>query len=213
MTADSFQLRRCLGWLLRPMRRLLFRHVPVGDPWEPVTSLLVTPQIFGPGSFRMFRWYFEGQSAVQARTVDDVCRWLSECQYLSDHELFNETDFWQHPRTFENLRKGDCEDHALWAWRKLVELGHQAELFVGQWFEGGGEEHDRHAWVVFEESGERFVLEAVIKDETAMIRRLPDVCAEYAPHFSVDATFTMRSHAGYLLYLKERERRRGEQAA
>jgi hypothetical protein len=50
----------------------------VGDPWEPVTSLLVTPQIFGPGSYRMFRWYFEGQSAVQVRTVDDVCRWLSE---------------------------------------------------------------------------------------------------------------------------------------
>jgi hypothetical protein len=95
MTAGFFQLRRCLGWLLRPLRRLLIRHVPVGDPWEPVTSLLVTPQIFGPGSFRMFRWYFEGQSAVQVRTMDDVCRWLSECQYLSDHELFNENDFWQ----------------------------------------------------------------------------------------------------------------------
>lgn len=84
---------------------------------------------------------------------------------------------------------------------------------MGQWFEGGGEEHDRHAWVVFEQNGQRFLLEAVSKDETAMIRSLPDVCSEYAPHFSVDAAFTMRSHAGYLLYLKARERRHGDQAA
>ena len=84
-----------------------------------------------------------------------------------------------------------------------------AKLFVGQFFDGSGKQHDGHAWVVFEESGERFVLEAVIKDETAMIRRLPDVCTEYVPHFSVDATFTMRSHAGYLLYLKQHERSRG----
>jgi hypothetical protein len=40
-----------------------------------------------------------------------------------------------------------------------------------------------------------------------MIRPLPEVRTEYVPHFSVDATFTMRSHAGYLLYLKGRERR------
>lgn len=213
MTVAFFRLRRCLGWVLRPLRRFLIRHVPVDDPWEHVTSLLITPQIFGPGSFRIFPWYFEGQSTVQVRTLDDVCHWLAECQYLSDHQLFNEADFWQHPRTFENLRKGDCEDHALWAWRKLVELGHRAELFVGQWFEGGGEEHDRHAWVVFEQNGQRFLLEAVSKDETAMIRSLPDVCSEYAPHFSVDAAFTMRSHAGYLLYLKARERRHGDQAA
>ena len=189
---------------------MLIRYVPVDDPWEPVTSLLVTPQIFGAGSLRMFRWYFEGESTVQVRTLDDVCEWLAECQYLSDDHLFNEADFWQHPRAFEHLRKGDCEDHALWAWRKLVEMGHRAEFFVGQWFEGGGDEHARHAWVVFEQDGQRFVLEPIIKNETPMVLPLREVCTHYAPHFSVDAAFTMRSHAGYLLYLKERERRVGQ---
>ena len=213
MNTWSFRLRRCLAWVLGPLRRHLIRHVPIGDPWEQVTSRFVTPRIFGPGSFRMFRWYFEGHTTVQVENVDDVCRWLSECEYWSDDELFNETDFWQHPRTFENLRKGDCEDHALWAWRKLVELGHEAELFVGQWLRSDGKEHDCHAWVVFQQSGERFVLEAVTKDGVAMIRRLGDVRMEYSPHFSVDATFAMRSYAGYLLYLKERERRRRERAA
>jgi hypothetical protein len=159
----------------------------------------------------MFRWYFEGESTVRVSTLDDVCEWLGDCEYLSDDQLFNEADFWQHPRTFEHLRKGDCEDHALWAWRKLIELGHPAQLFVGQWFDGGGDHRNRHAWVVFEQNSQRFVLEAVMKGKTrVMVRPLLDVRGEYAPHFSVDATFTMRSHAGYLLYLEERERRRGE---
>jgi hypothetical protein len=207
--AITFRFRRICGWVLRPLRRLLIRHVPVDDPWEPVTSVLVTPQIFGPGSFRMFRWYLEGESKVRAQSLDEVCTWLGECEYLADDQLFNEADFWQHPRTFEYLRKGDCEDHALWAWRKLIELGHPAEFFVGQWLEGGGEHHDRHAWVVFEQDGQRFLLEAVLKDQSpGMIRPLPDVRREYTPHFSVNASFTMRSHAGYLLYLKEREGRR-----
>jgi len=29
-----FRFRRVLGWLLRPVSRLLVRHVPVDDPWE-----------------------------------------------------------------------------------------------------------------------------------------------------------------------------------
>ena len=126
---------------------------------------------------------------------------------MSDDQLFNEIDFWQHPRTFEHLRKGDCEDHALWAWRKLVELGHRAEFFVGQWLAGGGATHSRHAWVVFECNGEHVLLEATSKDQASMIRPLRDARAEYSPHFSVDHLFTMRSHGGYLLYLKERAAR------
>ncbi len=162
-----------------------------------MSSLLVTPQIFGHGSFRKFSWYLEGETAVQVHAVHDLCQWLTECQYLSDPQLFNERDFWQHPRTFEHLRKGDCEDHALWAWRKLIELGYRAQFFVGQWCEG------HHAWVVFERDGELFLLEAICKEHEVMIRPLGDVRAEYRPHFSVDHQFTMHSYAGYLLYLKE----------
>jgi len=111
---------------------------------------------------------------------------------------FREADFWQHPRTFEKLCKGDCEHHALWAWRKLVELGHRAEFFVGQWFEGGGGVRDQHAWVVFEQNGQLYVLESVIEDNTLMVSPLTDIRTQYRPHFSVDAAFTMRAHAGYL---------------
>lgn len=192
--------------MLRPLFRLWIRWVPVDDPWEAVTSAFVTPRLFGPGSGRTFRWYFDGESTVQVATLGELCDWLSGCQYLSDPQLFHEADFWQHPRTFEHLRKGDCEDHALWAWRKLVEMGHRADLYVGEWLPDDDSDA-RHAWVVFERDGQRFVLEAVHKSTEAMVRRLPDVLHEYVPHFSVDAGFTMRSHGGYLLYLKRRDRR------
>jgi hypothetical protein len=45
--------------------------------------------------------------------------------------LFGEADFWQHPSTFERLRTGDCEDFAVWAWRKLIELGYDVDLVAG----------------------------------------------------------------------------------
>src|SRR5262249_30023259 len=129
-------------------------------------------------------------------------------------KLFNESDFWQHPLTFEHLRKGDCEDHALWAWRKLVELGYPAELFVGQWIgAGGNDDDDTHAWVVFEQNETRFLLEAVIKQQSELMRPWEIARHDYLPHFSVDAAFTMRSHEGYLLYLKKREERRHRRAA
>ncbi len=142
---------------------------------------------------------------TQSRTSG---QWLAECQYLGDEKLFNEIDFWQHPRTFEHLRKGDCEDHALWAWRKLIELGHRAEFFVGQWLAVDGDLHSRQAWVVFEHDGERLLFGAINKEPASMIRPLRDVRDDYSPHFSVDHGFTMHSHAGYLLYVRNRARHR-----
>lgn len=191
-------IRRFLAWAMGPLHRLLLRRIVVDDPWEPVTSVLIKPRHFAPGSVRRFQWYFEGESAVTVRSVDDVCRWLAECRYASDEHLFNESDFWQHPRLFEKLRQGDCEDHALWAWRKLVELGHRASLHVGKW-QGG-----HHAWVVFERDGQQLLLEPVDKDSATAVRPLPEVRGEYMPHFSVDEAFKVRSHAGYLVHVQER---------
>ncbi len=201
------RLRRFAAWMLRPVHRRLLQYIPVEDPWELVTSRFVAPNVFGPGSRRQFSWYLEGESAVNVTAVDDVCQWLFECQYLPDTHLFQEIDHWQHPVTFEHLRKGDCEDHALWAWRKLIELGHRPQFFVGQWLTGGGDHLDLHAWVVFERDGERMLFEATVKDRDGMVRPLRELREAYRPHFSVDYTFTMRAHEGYLLYSKECARR------
>ena len=156
------------------------------------------------GSRKPFSWYFEGQSTVTVKDVDGICEWLAGCQYVHDSELFREPDYWQHPLTFEQLRKGDCEDHALWAWRKMVELGLAAEFYVGQW-RTNGERTGFHAWVVFERNGTTFLLEPVIKDIGRMVRPLAEARLDYVPHFSVDRRFKMCARAGLLVHWREEE--------
>ena len=84
--------------------RWLARGPRQDDPWERL-PYTVKARAFGRGSIHPFPWYFEGESAVDVKSLDDVCAWLMACQYVADPELFNESDFWQHPRTFERLRQ------------------------------------------------------------------------------------------------------------
>ena len=205
-------VRLVLRPLLLPLHRWWIRRVTVEDPWEPVTSLFIRPSLFGSGSTKPFKWYLEGASTVQVSSVDELTRWLAACQYTSDPELFNEPDFWQHPRTFEHLRKGDCEDHALWAWRKLLELRLAPRLMVGKWLTGASHGESSHAWVVYESDGTTQLLEPVTKDPAAMVRPLVEVKRDYVPHFSVGPDGKMVSHAGYLLYMREQEERRRARA-
>lgn len=193
-------VRRLLWPLSRPLLRRLLPLFADEDPWERVGTR-VPLRSFGAGSTRDFRWYFEGESTVPVSSLDDLCEWLLGCEYARDQDLFHEADFWQHPRTLEHLRKGDCEDHSLWAWRKLVELGYEAKLVSGQTrHENGGS----HVWVVFRGDGEEYLLEATSTCTGRMIRRLAEVKDEYEPHFSVDHRFERSSYTGYLHALRRR---------
>ena len=101
------------------------------DPWT-WTRHPVPLWMFGPGCVKDFAWYLEGESRVAVADLDGLCRWLAGCAYVSDESLFRTDDYWQHPATFEQIRKGDCDDHALWAWRKLAALGYESEFMVGE---------------------------------------------------------------------------------
>jgi hypothetical protein len=197
-------VRRGLGWLLQPLHRFMVVHMKVADPWEPASTFLINPHRFGPGSRKPFSWYFEGESAVVVGDIAAICEWLAGCQYTRDADLFRDPDYWQHPLTFEQLRKGDCEDHALWAWRKMVELGAKAHFYVGQWRQDP-EHTGFHAWVVFEKDGRPFLLDPVFKDVAKIVRPLDEARVEYVPHFSVDASFKMCARAGLLVYWREEE--------
>ncbi len=138
------------------------------------------PQHFGPGSTQSFNWYFEGQSQTGTLSINEICYWLQSCDYVRDQALFMKRDFWQHPLTFEQIKKGDCEDHALWTWRKLIELGLKAEFIVGD------TETERHAWIVFEWSdGKRYLFETTTK-QGQMIHTMASTKGIYKPEFSVD---------------------------
>lgn len=171
------------------------------DPWERV-EFQAPVHLFGPGSRRDFGWYLEGESAVPVRALEEVKEWHAGCEYAHDPHLFQEPDFWQHPRTLEHLRKGDCEDFALWVWRKLVELGHDADLVVGRRVPPASPE-TRHAWIVYRLDGQAFVFEPGWREVERSIRPLADVRNEYVPEFGVGPDRKRFAFAGYLFYIRE----------
>ena len=152
---------------------------------------------FGPGSRQDFTLYFEGESSVPVHSLDDIVAWLQSCEYVTDLEQFNQRDFWQHPRAFEQLRRGDCEDFALWTWRKLVEIGFEAEFHVGRLICDAEPDGDRqHAWVVYRVEGVAFLFEPAARTPSRMIRLLDEAMDEYVPHFAVNHRFDTSAFAG-----------------
>ena len=193
--------------MLLPLARLGWEYLESEDVWVRHPHR-VPLQLLGSGCVRELSWFLEGETSVPIRSVADVCRWLRRCQYVHDEALFNERDFWQHPRTFEQIRRGDCEDHALWAWRKLRELGLPAEFMVGRWGGGDAGEGGMHAWVVFRESDTDYLLESVAKTRADILRPLSSVRSRYAPHFSVDAELTIHMYGGFFQFLQNRGKAR-----
>jgi hypothetical protein len=159
--------------------------------------------MFGEGVRHGFDWVFEGESDVAVATFEDVLAWLAECRYETDASLFQEADYWQHPRTFERLRRGDCEDFALWAWRKMIELRMDADLVVGRRVPPGSE-NSRHAWILFRDRGDEYVFEPVIRDPAMAIRHVSSVRAEYIPEFGVTGDRRRFYFAGYAYFLQNR---------
>jgi Bacterial transglutaminase-like cysteine proteinase BTLCP len=196
--------RRLLSWFFRVTRRFW----PLDAPWQRV-AFRVPVAAFGPGSRRHFGHYFEGESRVRIQSIDEIVEWLLNCQYVTDRTLFNEIDLWQHPSSFEALRRGDCEDFALWTWRKLAELGIDAEFFVGRVMNVEEPDVDRqHAWVVFCVDDAEFLFEPAARSRELMIRELTEAMPEYVPHFAVDGRLRTFAFGGFIAD-SDRRRRRG----
>jgi transglutaminase-like putative cysteine protease len=185
-----------LHWLLSPFVRLATRLSRRESAWERVT-MQVPASVFGPGSRQPFADYLDGESRVPVRGLDDIVAWLQTCEYVTDLELFQEPDVWQHPGAFEHLRRGDCEDFALWAWRKLAEVGIDAEFYVGRVVCGEPPGSDRqHAWVVYRVDGAEFLFEPAARTTSNMIRPLADAMGRYVPHFAVNHRLHTTAFAG-----------------
>jgi hypothetical protein len=158
----------------------------------------VPPAAFGPGSRWPFSHYFEGDSGVVVTSVDDIAAWLERCEYASDSEQFHEPDLWQEPCAFERRQRGDCEDFALWAWRKLIEIGIDAELFVGRICAADPARDRQHAWVVYRHGADVCLFEPAARDRRQMIQPWSSVKHAYVPHFAVDRRFVTSAFAGCL---------------
>lgn len=189
-------LTRAIATIIRPFSRLLLRTLPARDPWDRIPCP-VPLRVYGIGARRDFKWYFEGKSSVDVSSVDEIIQFLSKCTYVRDPDLFVESDYWQHPCTFEQLRRGDCEDFALWAWRKLIELGFEAEFVAGRLLLTQ-KDVVGHTWVLYRDENNVYLLDPVIRHPARMIRPLGDVQKAYLPEVSVDGTFTRYAYGAYL---------------
>ena len=176
-----------------------FRSAWVADsPWERI-PMEVPATAFGPGSRCQFIQYFEGDSLVSVSSIDDIIAWLQTCEYVSDADQFHERDVWQRPSDFEGLRRGDCEDFALWTWRKLIEIGVDAEFFVGRVICGGDPPVARqHAWIVYRSGTEVYLFEPAARDRQGMIQPWSAVKDDYIPHFAVNGGYVTSAFVGCL---------------
>jgi hypothetical protein len=189
------------GWIQRvrmvpEVARVLFQLAEEEDLWasRPCQAPL---HLLWEGCRHDLDWYLAGESRIRVHAVADICRWLHGCQYLSGQALFREPDFWQHPVTFEQIRRGDCEDHALWAWRRLLDLGLPAELCVGHRLGTDGTAGG-HAWTVFREGETEYLLESVAKYRRGTLQPLASVRHAYVPYLSLGGDRGLKLYRGYL---------------
>ncbi len=173
----------------------MMRLLPVQDRWKRYPQN-VPLRAYGKGARHEFSWYLHGESSVEVNSLDQIVKWLAACTYTRDSELFLEADYWQHPCVFEALRQGDCEDFALWAWRKLARLGYDAEFVAGYVQHEGA--HRGHAWVLIREGDQTYLFDPVLRAEAVMIVPLDEVAAVYVPEVSIDAELTQYVYGGYL---------------
>jgi hypothetical protein len=97
------------------------------------------------------------------------------------------------------VRRGDCEDFALWTWRKLGEIGIEAEFYVGRVCCGDPALDRQHAWVVYRVGRDDFLFEPAAVSRERMIRPLAEARDEYVPHFAVNRRLGTVAFAGCVL--------------
>ncbi len=112
-------------------------------------------------------------------SLEDVRQFLCGCEYISDREQFQRGDYWMPPEEFERVRQGDCEDHALWAWRQLLALDVPCRFVVGR----SGRYGQGHAWLTVQKDGRHFLMECQRPFLTSRLPRLSTV--RYKPEISV----------------------------
>ena len=117
---------------------------------------------------------------ISCRDISEIRAFLLTCRYVSDQEQFGVSDHWMTPSEFEQVRKGDCDDFALWTWRQLLGLGYDARFVVGY----TGRYGEGHAWVTLR-SGERTLLVEPLMPFVSEFPRLETL--RYRPSVSVEA--------------------------
>jgi hypothetical protein len=140
--------------------------------------------------------YLEGDTEVDADQLADLRAWLEDCEYAHDSLEFGHVDYWSHPNEFETRRRGDCDDHAVWAWREMQRLGIDAELVVGLAPAPGLRPAQAHAWVRFEAFDETWNFETTAKGDGGCLLPVDEAARwGYVPWFGIDQDLQVWSYS------------------
>jgi len=113
------------------------------------------------------------------RSLDEIRTFLLTCRYVSDQDQFGVRDHWMAPADFEQTRRGDCDDFALWTCRQLLGLGYDARFVVGS----SGRYGAGHAWVTFRDQNRTYILEPLMPRRRTFPRLMT---LRYKPAVSVE---------------------------
>ena len=116
----------------------------------------------------------------ECHSIKEIRDFLRECRYVSDEDQFGCKDYWMPPDEFEEKKKGDCEDFALWTWRQLMDLGYSCRFVVGY----AGKYGEGHAWLTAEKGNKRYIIEPLASEIAKKLPRLSFV--RYIPEVSVE---------------------------
>jgi len=158
-------------------------------------------KFFGHGCEHPFSHYLSGHSKVKVDSLDQLCDWLLGFRYIPDRVKKGVRDHWSHPDEFEYERSGDCEDYALWAWRKLKEMRYDAEFTVGKWLHADGRV-GTHAWVIVFSANERYLLETTGRSKDRMIKTMELAMTEYIPFAAIDTRLQKKVYMGIIYWLR-----------
>lgn len=123
--------------------------------------------------------YLSQPLGIKCNSLEDMRRFLKQCRYVSDQEQFGKYDYWMPPEEFEQRKKGDCDDFALWTWRQFLAMGYDTRFVVGH----SGRYGSGHAWVTFTENERTFLVEPLMAWLVPKLARLSTV--RYQPGISV----------------------------
>ncbi len=139
------------------------------------------------GNTHPWNRYFNKPLTTKPETLAQIQSFLQKCKYLSDQKTRSRSDFWEPPDVFEKRKTGDCEDHAIWAWRHLHDMGYKTRLVLGTY-------NSWHAWVHIFINGRAYLMEATQKHNW-----FPNIDG-YDAHWSVECTgkkkFSFFQHSG-----------------
>jgi len=154
-------------------------------PWaydtegRPVSHIDLRRKNKGTHSTYPFGRYFSHPLTVNCKDLDEVRQFLARCRAVSDKEQFGREEYFQPPDQFEQTRRGDCDDFALWTWRQLFDLGYETRFVVGTF----GIVPEGHAWVAFRRDSDWYLVEPGFRFLASWFPRL--TTTRYEPKFSV----------------------------